>query len=346
MKIWNFGIVGAGAVADVHAKAITNLSNANLIGLCDSGSGKSKKIAEKHNCRTFNNYEDMLDCDKIDIVSIATPSGFHMEPTVAAAKTGKHVICEKPMEISLERIDTMIEAHKKAGTILGTIFQFRFDDCIEPLRQAINSNRFGVITYAGIYVPWWRNDEYYKNNWRGTRKLDGGGALMNQSIHMIDIMCHLLPDIESLQAFTASSGHPQIETEDTAVAVIRFTQGALGIIYGTTASFPGQFRRLEITGTKGTVINLENSFTLWQFDEEKSQDQQIRNRFAKIQGRATVADPVDGYCHGHTRNFKAFIDALEKGCDFEISSAQARRAVEVVLAIYKSAKEQKMVKFA
>ncbi len=344
MKTWNFGIVGAGLIADFHAKAISDIPNAKLIGCCDKIPQRAKNLADKFNVRAFDDYEDMLKSDQIDIVTIATPSGFHMEPTVAAAKAGKHVICEKPLDITLERIDAMTEAHEKSGMRLGGIFPYRFNDMMVPLREAINSGRFGVITYAGIYVPWWRTDEYYKDSWHGTWKLDGGGALMNQSIHMVDMLCDVMPPIESLQAFTAKPGHPQIEAEDTAVAVLRYTNGALGVIYGTTASYPGQFRRFEITGTKGTVINVENSITVWQFADEKPEDEQVRKQFGEIEGGGGVADPAAISYENHTRNFKAFLDALESGEDFWIDGREARKAVEVILAIYKSAKEQKPVK--
>ena len=343
MKIWNFGIVGAGLIADFHARAIADIPNAKLLGCCDVVPEKAKELADKYKVRVFDSLEDMLKKNEIDIVTIATPSGAHAEPAIAAAQAGKHVICEKPLDITLERIDAMIEAHRKYGTRLGGIFPSRFNDAMAPLRQAINSRRFGVITYAGVYVPWWRSDDYYKDTWHGTWKLDGGGALMNQSIHMIDMLCDLMPPIESVQAFTATLGHPQIETEDTAVAVLRYTDGALGVIYGTTASYPGQFRRFEITGTRGTVVQLEDSFTVWQFADEKAEDAQIRNQFSEIKSGGGVADPAAIPYENHTRNFKAFIDALETGRDFCISGAEARKAVEVILTIYKSAKEQKII---
>jgi len=344
MKTWNFGIVGAGLIADFHARAIGDIPNAKLIGCCDKVPEKAKSLADKFNVQAFDGYDDMLKSEKIDIVTIATPSGFHMEPTVAAAECGKHVLCEKPMEITLERIDAMIEAHEKSGTRLGGIFPYRFNDMMVPLREAINSGRFDVITYASIYVPWWRTDEYYKDSWHGTWKLDGGGALMNQSIHMVDMLCDIMPPIESLQAYTAKLGHPQIETEDTATAVVRYTTGALGVIYGTTASHPGQFRRFEITGTKGTVINVENSITQWQFVDEKPEDEDIRKKFGEIEGGGGVADPAAISYENHTRNFQAFIESLESGKDFWIDGREARKAVEVILAIYKSAKEEKAIK--
>ncbi|MBN2316859.1 MAG: Gfo/Idh/MocA family oxidoreductase [Sedimentisphaerales bacterium] len=346
MKSWNFGIIGAGLIADFHARSIGDLPNAKLVGCCDKIPDRAKKLADKHGVRAFDDYEQMLASDEIDVVTIATPSGFHMEPTIAAAEAGKHVICEKPVEITLDRIDAMIAAHEKAGTRLGGIFPYRFNDMMTPMREAINSGRLGVITYASIFVPWWRTDEYYKDSWHGTWKLDGGGALMNQSIHMVDMLCDVMPPIETIQAFTGKLGHPQIETEDTAVAVMRYTNGALGMIYGTTASFPGQFRRFEITGTKGTIINVENSITVWQFADEKPEDAEVLKKFGQIEGGGGVADPAAITHENHTRNFKAFLDALESGEDFWIDGKEARKAVEVILAIYESAKTQKTVKLS
>jgi predicted dehydrogenase len=343
MKTWNFGVVGSGLIADFHARAIGDLDNAKFAGCCDKIPGRAAALAEKYDARAFETYEDMVASDDVDVVTIATPSGFHLEPAVAAAEAGKHVLCEKPLEITLERIDAMVAAHKKAGTRLGGIFPYRFNESQKALREAINSGRLGTISFAGIYVPWWRTDEYYKDSWHGTWKLDGGGALMNQSIHMIDMLCDVMAPIESVQAYTGSIGH-DIETEDTAVAAVKYTNGALGVIYGTTASWPGQFRRFEIMGTKGTVIQVENSFAVWQFADEKPRDEEIRAKFGGISGGGGVSDPAAITHNNHTRNFEAFLKALETGEDFWIDGAEARKAVEVILAIYKSAKEQKPVK--
>jgi predicted dehydrogenase len=339
MKIWKFGVVGAGLIADFHARAINDIANAELVGFCDVKCDRARRLAEKYSCRTFSDYQEMARSADIEILTIATPSGFHAEPTIAAAKQNKHVICEKPLEISLERIDAMIDAHYQAGTKLGGIFPYRFNEAMNPLGDAIESGRFGTITYAGVYVPWWRTDEYYKDSWHGTWKLDGGGAMMNQSIHMIDMLCDLMPPVESVQAYTHNLGHPQIETEDTAVVSLRFASGAVGIIYGTTASWPGQFRRFEITGTKGTVVYTEDSFTTWQFADETGADDDIRRRFGLISGGGGVADPAAITHENHTKNFRAFIDSLESGEEFLINGPEARKAVELIIAIYRSAAE-------
>lgn len=344
MKNWNIGIIGAGMIADFHAKAIQSLGNATLKGICGSNPGKVRVLGEKYKCKTFSSYEEMLRSDEIEIVTIATPSGTHMEPAVAAAGHGKHVICEKPLEISLERIDRMIEAHAKAGTRLGGIFNYRFDEAIKPLKKAIEAGRFGTINYAAVYVPWWRSDGYYKDSWHGTRNLDGGGALINQSIHMIDLLQHLVGPIESLQAYTATLGHA-IEVEDTATAVLRFRNKALGLIFGSTASYPGQFRRLEITGTKGTVVQVENSFKVWQFADQSDADEEILKKFSQAGGGGGVSDPAAISFQLHAKNIAAFLGSLEAGTPFEIDGKEARKAVEIVLAIYKAAEEKSVFYF-
>lgn len=340
MRTWNFGIIGAGTIADFHARAIVSLYNARLAGITGSNNEKAAALAAKYNCRLFNNYEEMLLSDGIDIVTIATPSGAHMEPAIAAAHKGKHVICEKPLDISLERIDKMIEAHAQAGTYLGGIFNYRFHDTVRLLKTAVEQKRFGTITFASIQVPWWRNDDYYRSSWRGTWKLDGGGALLNQSIHMVDLLQHLAGPVASLQGYIATLGH-SIEVEDTAAAVVKFKNNALGTLYGTTASFPGQFRRLEITGTKGTVIMVDNSFTAWQFADATQEDVAILKKYSKPEGGGGVSDPKAIPFELHAKNFEAFIKSIEEGKRFEIDGPEARKAVEIILAVYSSAKENK-----
>lgn len=344
MKIWNFGIVGAGLIADFHAKSIQNIKNARLVGICGTNLDKVRKLAEKYNCKIYGSYSEMLHSADIEIVTIATPSGAHTDPVIEAAQWGKHVICEKPLEISLERIDKMIEAHDKAGTKLGGIFNYRYHDTLRHLKAAVDNGRFGTITFASVEVPWWRNEGYYKDSWHGTRDLDGGGALMNQAIHMIDMLQYLMGPVDSLQAYTATLGH-SIEVEDTATAILKFKNNALGVIYGSTASFPGQFRSITITGTKGTVVQVENSFKVWQFADQTEADNEIFNRFNQIEGGGGVSDPGAIPFEPHAKNIAAFIDSIESGKIFEISGQEARKAVEIVLAIYTAAREKRSFVF-
>ncbi|HPT21007.1 MAG TPA: Gfo/Idh/MocA family oxidoreductase, partial [Bacteroidales bacterium] len=253
---------------------------------------------------------------------------------------GIHVICEKPLEISLERIDKMIRAHNKAGTKLGGIFNFRYNGAVSYLKEAVESGRFGTITYASVHVPWWRKEDYYKGSWHGTLDLDGGGALMNQAIHMIDLLQYLMGAVDSLQAYTATLAH-KIEVEDTAVAILKFKNLALGMIYGTTASFPGQFRRLEITGTKGTVILVEDSLKIWQFADQTEKDDEIFKKFSNVAGGGGVSDPAAIPFELHAKNIASFIDSIEKGQPFEIDGPEARKSVEIIRAIYSSSEKHK-----
>jgi predicted dehydrogenase len=287
----------------------------------------------------------MFQSAEIDIIAIATPSGAHMDPAIEAARYGKHVICEKPLEISLDRIDKMIEAHEKQGTRLGSIFNYRFNEPVRLLKKAVDTGRFGLITNASVYVPWWRNDQYYDSSWRGTWALDGGGALMNQSIHMVDMLQYMIGPVSSLQAYIATLGHSQIEVEDTAVAILKFKNNALGMVYGSTASYPGQFRRLEIMGTKGTVILEENSFKVWQFADSLDEDIEIRKKYSTVEGGGGVSDPMAIPFEPHARNIAAFIDSIEQNKPFEIDGWEARKSVEIIMGIYTSAREHKEVYF-
>lgn len=341
MKKWKFGIVGAGLIADFHARAIRELPNARLVGVHNRTFDKARRLAAAHGAKAYETFEGLL--KDVDIITIATASGAHLKPAVAAAQAGVHVLCEKPLEITLERIDTMIAAHQKAGTLLGGIFQNRFNAAMGPFRQAITEGRFGAITYAGVFVPWWRTDEYYRDSWHGTWALDGGGAMMNQSIHMVDMLVDLMGLPEAVMGLAATLGHA-IEAEDTAVAAARFPNGALGTLYGTTASWPGQFKRFELTGTRGTVIYVEDSFTVWQFADEQPQDEEIRQRFGQVRGGGGgVADPAAITHENHRKNIAAFLDALESGAAFEIDAAEARKSVALILALYESARTGQII---
>jgi UDP-N-acetyl-2-amino-2-deoxyglucuronate dehydrogenase len=344
MGTWKFGIVGTGLIADFHARAIQSLPNAKLVAISGRTLEKAIKLADKYFCEPFDDYKEMIARAGIDIVAIATASGAHLEPALEAARLGKHVICEKPLEITLDRIDEMIEAHDEARTHLGGIFNFRYNESVRVLKEAVNRGRFGTITYAAVYVPWWRNESYYQDSWHGTLDMDGGGALMNQSIHMIDMLQYLMGPVKSLKAYKATLVHG-IEAEDTATALLRFKNNALGVIYGTTASWPGQFRRLEITGSRGTAILVENSFKVWQFADEIEEDKEILGKYGQIEGGGGVSDPAAIQFEPHARNFAAFIDSIENNQPFEIDGREARKSVEIVLAIYQAAKKKKMYRF-
>lgn len=336
MKIWNIGIAGTGMISEFHAQAIVSLPNTRLAGFTNVRPEKSRLLALKYGVTHWDSYTEMIQSDKIDIVMVATPSGAHEQPVIEAAKYGKHVLCEKPIEIQLDRIDRMIEAHNRAGTWFGGIFNLRYNKTTQIIQDALARGRLGTITYASVHVPWWRTDAYYEG-WHGTWELDGGGALMNQGIHMIDLLLHCVGPVLQLAAFAHHLGHPQIEAEDTGVAIMRFENQALGMVYGSTASFPGQFRRMEITGTKGTIVLVENSLQVWQFAVPEAADENIVRQHGAIEGGGGVADPSAMSYENHARNLSAFVSAIEAQRPFEIDGYEARKAVELVLKIYAAA---------
>lgn len=342
-RVYNFGIIGAGVIGNFHAQAVNSLSNARLRSICDNNLDRAISLAHRYGVKAFQDYNEMLNDMELDIVTIATPSGLHLEPSIAAAKAHKHVLCEKPLEITPDRIDKMISAHKEAGTQLGCILQTRYTPALQPLRDAVMQQRFGTITYAGVYVPWWRTDEYYNNSWHGTWNLDGGGALMNQSIHMIDMLCSIMPEVKSVMAYTNSIGHPGIEAEDTAVATLKFVNGALGVIYGSTASYPGQLKRFEISGTRGTVIYIEDSYLVFEFQDKRSEDNEVMRQFEKVKGQSGTSDPAAIPHELHALCFKDFITALETKKTFWIDGQQAKKSVELIHAIYESSKKSGLV---
>ena len=343
MKSWKFGVVGAGVIGDFHCRAINDAAKGELDAICDIDINRAKALADKYGGKAFGSYQEMLADRRIDIMTVGTPSGLHAEPAIEAAKAGVHVLCEKPIDITLERIDAMLSAHDKAGTKLGCIFQGRFAESLKPMHDAVEQGRFGTITYAGIYVPWWRTEEYYQNNWHGTWKLDGGGAMMNQAIHMVDMLCNIMPPVESVQAYTNSIGHPQIETEDTAVAVVRFTTGALGVIYGTTSSYPGSARRFELFGTKGSIVYTEGGYSVFDFADKRDEDKKVMAKYGKVKSESGYSDPAAFTPEYHTKCINAFVESIEGGKEFMINGPEARKSVELILAMYQAAKQQKPV---
>ena len=343
-KDFGFAIVGTGLIARVHAAAIQSIRCGRLVAVCSRDAERAMRFASDFECcHAFDNLDAMLKCDDVDILVVATPSGAHMEAAVAAARAGKHVLCEKPLDVSLGRIDQMIAAHKASGTRLGCTFQLRYMPALSPIRAAMREGRFGTLTYAGVYVPWGRTDDYYfKSSWHGTQGLDGGGALINQSIHMGDLLCDVLPPVESVAGFCSSVGHPGIETEDAATAILKFKGGSLGIIYGSTSAGPGKSKRLEISGTKGTVVLEDDKLVVFDFLDRRVQDDEVRRDFGLC---GVKHAPVAGASEPsvvselHAACFKDFMSCLSSDRPFMIDGHSARKSAEIVFAVYESARQ-------
>ncbi|MDO4857166.1 MAG: Gfo/Idh/MocA family oxidoreductase [Thermoguttaceae bacterium] len=338
MKTYGFAIIGCGMISNFHAKAIESLENARLVACFDVYAPAAQKLAEKTGCKAYTNLDEMLADPEVEIVTIGTPSGAHLEPALAAAKAKKHVIVEKPLEITLERCDQIINTCKENGVKLATVFHSRFHDSSITLKNAIDSGRFGKLTVGDTYVKWFRTQQYYDSGaWRGTWALDGGGALMNQAIHSVDLLTWLMGPVTEIRAMVDCLDHERIEVEDTAVASLRFANGALGVIEASTAIFPGYLKKIEIHGSKGSATIEEEDIVRWDFAEEAPEDAQIKEEMASSKSSGGgAADPAAISFKGHAKLFANMIQAIETNTEPKVNGPEGRRAVEIILGIYKA----------
>jgi len=367
----DIAIAGIGAVAEAHAMSLADIEGATLVaGSCRTES-RGREFADEFDCTWYGDTAEMLDAESPDVLHVCTPSGAHLQPTLAAAERGVDVLCEKPLEITTERIDEMVAAADEAGIRLGGIFNQRFNPVVRQLHAAASDERFDDLAVANAYVPWWREDDYYDGAWQGTEELDGGGALMNQSIHGIDAVQWLAGaagadgvaggadaagadgvaggagagdsggdnPVEEVFAYTDTRAHEDdiVEVEDTAVAVLRYRDGTLGQILGATSMYPGSLKRVQLAGRGGTAEILEDELVTWQFREERDDDAAVRERFGETESGGGAADPMSIDYANHRRNIEAFLDARASGEDYLLDASEARKAVEIIEAIYESA---------
>ncbi len=337
-----FGVIGCGMIANFHAKAITDIRGAKLAACFDMFAASADRFADATGCTAYHDLDAMLADPDVDIVTICTPSGAHLEPAVAAAKAGKHVIVEKPLEITLKRCDKIIDACDKAGVVLATIFPSRFHESSQLIKKAIDKDRFGRLTVGDAYVKWFRTQAYYDSGaWRGTWKFDGGGALMNQAIHSVDLLTWLMGPVAEITAHTATLAH----TEDVAMATLRFENGALGVIEATTAAYPGALKRIEVHGSHGSAVLEEEDIAMWEFAKQTKADKALLERMqGKTQTGGGAADPTAIGHHGHTHLFKDVVNAIKKGTTPLVDGHEGRRSVEIILGIYKAAESGKTLK--
>ena len=336
----NFALVGCGVIAPCHARCIAELDDAHLVAVCDVIESKAIKLVETYPAAVYTDYHELLQRDEINVVSVLTPSGMHAEIGIAAAQAGKHVIVEKPMDISLKQADALIAACRQAGVKLCCISQHRFDFAIEDLKQAIADGKLGALNFCGSYTQWYRAQKYYDSgDWRGTWALDGGGALMNQSIHYIDMLQYVMGPVEEVYAHTAALAHVRIEVEDIAVATVKFRSGALGVIEGMTIAYPGFFARLEVFGADGGVIIENDQVKEWRL---RSGEPYTRSPIeTKLIVGTTSADI--GH-HAHRRQITDMMQAIWHDREPLCNGPEGRKPLEIVLGIYQSARTGKPVK--
>lgn len=335
----NYAIIGCGMIAHVHARAIQSIPGEKLTCVFSAVSSQAEAFAQQYGCRAYATQEEVIEDPEVDAVCICTPSGYHADIAVQAMEHGKHVIVEKPMAISIPQSQRLIEAANQYQRKVCVISQRRMTPAIEFLKETIEHGDLGSLLFVELDMQYYRSEDYYRQGgWRGTWKLDGGGALMNQGIHGVDLMLHLCGDVERVFGIAKTRVHA-IETEDTAGALVEFKNGAIGTIQATTSVPPGRPRTLEICGQRGVVKLEETNIVRWDMPgiplpEEFTEHRQREN----MESVSTVED-IDG----HRQQYLDFIEAVQTGRLPNSNQYNGQKAIELICAIYRSSQEGKAV---
>lgn len=330
-----YAIIGTGVIAPLHAEAIKNIPEAELVAVVDVVEEKAIEFQQKHDCiRFYSSVEDCLQDEQVDVVIICTPSGTHGDLVIQSAKAGKHILCEKPFEIQANKMTRMIETAREANVKLGGVFQRRVLDATLQVRKMLEKGILGTPNLADAYLKYYRSQEYYDSaGWRGTWKMDGGGALMNQGVHGIDMIQWLNGGVKKVFA-RAAAMERDIEVEDTAVAAVEYNNGAFGVIEGSTLVYPSQITRFELHGNKGTAIFDDKGIqTCETLEGEQNPDEMEIPKFP-------VADVPS---LGHFRFVWDMTHAVLEDREPLVPGEEARKAVDTILAIYQSARTGKEV---
>jgi UDP-N-acetyl-2-amino-2-deoxyglucuronate dehydrogenase len=330
---FHVGLIGGGNISETHARAARAISRVEIAAIYGTNFERVRRLCRDHGGTPFEDFSAFLTHRPMDLVIIGSPSGLHATQGIAAAEQGLHVLTEKPIDISTRRADELIAAAGRARVKLGVIFQDRMKPHIRHLKDWIDHGVLGKPLLVDARVKWYRPPEYYLNSrWRGTLELDGGGALINQGIHTIDLLLWLLGEVSRVQAQTATELH-SIEAEDTATAILEFSSGALGLFHATTAAYPGYPRRVEISGTEGTVI-LEHDQII-AADLRKAPDEGARMAPRDENQSASSATVSD--FRGHQAVIEDFLSAIQKNTLPACDGREGRRSLALVEAIYRAA---------
>ncbi|WP_309720854.1 Gfo/Idh/MocA family oxidoreductase [Armatimonas sp.] len=363
MSKLRFAIVGCGVIHGTHVEAIRALpEDAELVAVCDEVGDRAKEVGEKIGVRHFTDLTAMLDWGAFDVLTVCTPSGLHGSCGVLGAKAGKHIVTEKPIEVTLAAADALIAACKENNVKLEVISQHRFSSGMQLLKGWLDEGKLGKLVYGESVTKWYRTQAYYDSGgWRGTWELDGGGALMNQGVHYVDQLRWIMGPVKSVAATMGTIAHERIEVEDIVSASIEFQNGAVGTLLASTAMFPGYKQSLEIYGTHGTVLIDNSRVRHAQFssgDEEQGMfgvqaaEPIVKDGIFTATGeKADVAqsqgagDPRAISGSGHVAHLKDLIGAIREDRETFMNGAEARSALELIVGVYESAKTGKRIQF-
>lgn len=336
-KKLGFGIIGTGAIASHHAAAIRAYEGSELVAVCSGTASRAKQAQEKFGVQAYHELEEFLANPGIDVVCICTHSGAHMEPSIAAAKAGKHVLLEKPIEVSLDRADQLIAACREHGVKLGVIFQNRFNSGYIKVREAVKEGKLGKLIMGSAMINWYRDPAYYNtSHWKGTLQGDGGAALINQGIHTIDLLLDVMGDVESVYGQVKTVVH-DIQGEDLGAAILNFKNGAMGTITGGTSLYPGYPERLEVYGENGSIILEGGKIKAWNVQGEAGHEE-----FQSSHGSG-ASDPMAIDFKLHLAQIKDMAEAIHENKDPLVTGEIGRKSLELILGIYQSSKEGKSI---
>lgn len=324
MKPIKFAVLGCGKISGAHVRAIHATEGAELAAVCDNDEARAKAYGEEHGVRYYSDYEEMLAADDIDVICICTPSSMHPEQTIKAAEAGKHVVCEKPLAIHMDDFDRMVEACRRHGVKLASIFPRRMSPAAQFVKSLVDDGRLGKLSLCSGYIKFYRTQAYYDSaGWRGTWSMDGGGAMMNQGIHTIDLLQWLAGEAASLAAYTDHVLR-DIEVEDTAVVALRYRSGALGVIEATTTAHNQPDHQIVLHGDNGTVILTGDEITTLDLRENP------------------IDMPDFGETErGHTLQIKDMVQAIREDRDPIVTGEDARHSLEIILGSYESSREKR-----
>jgi UDP-N-acetyl-2-amino-2-deoxyglucuronate dehydrogenase len=334
------GLIGGGNISETHARAARALPGTVIAAIHGTNAAKVARLCREHGGKPYSDLDQFLAHRPMDLVAIGSPSGMHAAHGIAAARRGLHVLTEKPIDISTERADALIAEADKAGVKLGVFFQDRCKPDILRVKKAVDSGVLGRLILADARVKWYRPPDYYANSrWRGTWALDGGGALINQAVHTVDLLLWLFGDVVSVQAASKAMLHP-IETEDTLVALLEFANGALGVLQAATSAYPGYPRRLELTCSEGTLI----------VEQDRLLAADLRNPPADLLGggkadeNPSAFSPVVSDVRGQQSVLEDFLQAIRTNTTPRCDGREGRRSLALVEAIYAACRTRERVR--
>lgn len=339
-----YAVLGLG-VGKHHAQAAFESENADLVAVCDLIPEKLEEAKSKYgDILTYTDFDEMLKNPDIDIVSICVPSGLHAEFAVKAMEAGKNVLVEKPVDITVEAAMKIEEARKRTGKIAGVVHQNRNNADMGPIRDAVTSGKIGKLILGDFAVKWLRSQQYFENDggWRGTWEFDGGGSLMNQAVHTVDLMIWLMGDVESVTSHYGIYNH-EIETEDLTISLVKFKSGAVANFISTTCAYPGIGTDIKLYGTKGSIEADGADLKLWKFvDAPEDEEKEMLEKYAS---NATAAALDPKLCVGHKSVVEDIIRAVSTGTDPQILPMEAIKSVRFINNVYESARTGKTIYF-